>query len=162
MIFQAMPAAKRTDGARRRILEEKRSRGAAQTDAQAIITQYRSMKVSEELPRRVRRGMRTRDRLAAMRFVVDDFDLLAGRPLFSLDYLPVSMGGTVPEVEHKEAEAFWSQSDPEPGQTGHCELDRSQAFELGLDALRKSIEGYKVTLILSGDSTGQIGRHDIR
>jgi hypothetical protein len=136
-----MSAAARTDGARRRILDDKRSRGAAQTGAQALITQYRSMKASEGLPRRVRRGMRTRDRLAAMRFAVDDFDMLAGRPLFSLDYLPVAMGGTMPDVEHQEAETFWRQSAPEPGQSGHCELDRSRAFELGLDTLRKSIEG---------------------
>jgi pyruvate-formate lyase len=135
-----MSAAARTDGARRRILDEKRSRGAAQTGAQALITQYRSMMASEGLPRRVRRGMRTRDRLVALRFAVDDFDLLAGRPLFSLDYLPVAMGGSVPDAEHQAAETFCRQSAPEPGQSGHCELDRSKAFELGLDTLRKSME----------------------
>ncbi len=138
--FQAMSAAERTDGARRRILDEKAARGGAVTDTQALTTRYRSMKASEGLPRRVRRGMRTRDGLAAMRFVVDDFDLLAGRPLFSLDHLPVSRGGKVPDSEQKALQEFAAQLPPEPGQNGHCELDRSKAFELGLDALRASID----------------------
>ncbi len=128
-------------------MDEKASRGSATTDANALITQYRSMKASEGLPRRVRRvrrGMRTRDRLAALRFAVDDFDLLAGRPVFSLDPLPVSKGGKIPDAEHKEAEAFWNTLGAEPGQTGHCELDRSKAFELGLAALRKSIDAKAV------------------
>jgi len=140
-LFPSQSAEARVAAIRRRILDEKADRGPATTGAQALITQYRSMKASEGLPRRVRRGMRTRDRLAALRFAVDDFDLLAGRPLFSLDDLPVAMGGSVPDAEHQAAEACWHQAAPEPGQTGHCELDRSRAFELGLDGLRKSIEG---------------------
>ena len=87
-LFPSQSAEARVAAIRRRILDEKADRGPATTGAQALITQYRSMKASEGLPRRVRRGMRTRDRLAALRFAVDDFDLLAGRPLFSLDYLP--------------------------------------------------------------------------
>ena len=38
MIFPSMAATERTDGARRRILDEKRIRGAAQTGAQAVRT----------------------------------------------------------------------------------------------------------------------------
>lgn len=134
-------AGHRVAAIRRRILDEKASRGPATTDAQALITQYRSMKDSEGLPRRVRRGMRTRDRLAALRFAVDDFDLLAGRPLFTTDPLPVSKGGRVSDAEFQDAEAYWSTLGLEPGQPGHCELDRSKAFELGLDALRRSLAG---------------------
>jgi len=139
--FQGESTGQRTESIRQRILDEKAVRGIATTDANALITQYHSMKRSEGFPRRIRRGMRTRDRLAALRFAVDEFDLLAGRPLFSLDPLPSSKGGKVPDAEYKEAETFLSRLGPEPGQTGHCELDRSKAFELGLDALRASIDG---------------------
>jgi len=139
-LFFSQNADARIATIRRRILDEKAARGPATTEAQALITQYRSLKASEGLPRRIRRGLRTRDRLAAMRFAVDAFDLLAGRPLFSRDSLPVSKGGKVAETEFREAEAYWGTLGFEGGQTGHCELDRSRAFELGLDALRQSID----------------------
>jgi hypothetical protein len=105
-LFTSSPAGARAAAIRRRILDEKAARGPATTDAQALITQYRSLKASEGLQRRVRRGLRTRDRLAAMRFAVDEFDLLAGRPVFSRDLLPVSQGGKVADAEFKEAEAY--------------------------------------------------------
>ncbi len=139
--IHSSPAGQRVAAIRRRILDEKASRGPATTDAQALITQVRSMRNSEGLPRRVRRGMRTRDRLAALRFAVDDLDLLAGRPLFTTDLLPAAKGGRVSDAEFQEAEAYWSTLGLEPGQTGHCELDRSRAFELGLDALRQHLSG---------------------
>jgi len=140
-VSQSHAAEARVSAIRRRILDEKASRSPATTDAMALITQYRSLKASEGLPRRVRRGLRTRDRLAAMRFAVDEYDLLAGRPLFSRDPLPVSKGGKVADAEFREAEAYWATLGPEGGQTGHCELDRSRAFALGLDALRTSLDG---------------------
>ncbi len=139
-LFGSIPADKRCEAIRKRILDEKARRGPACTEATVLVTCFRSMKASEGLPRRVRRGMRTRDRLAAIRFAVDDLDLLAGRPLFSLDPLPESQGGKVKDSDQKEAAAYLSQFGPEPGQTGHCELDRSKALTLGLAELRSQID----------------------
>jgi formate C-acetyltransferase len=134
------PAATRVAAQRDRLLAEKAARGPATTGAHALLTTYRSLRASEGLPRRVRRGLQTRDRLAALEFVVDPDDLLAGRPRFSRDYLPVAQGGPLADAEYAAAGAYLEQFGPEPGQTGHCEVDRSAAFKLGLDGLRADLE----------------------
>lgn len=138
-LFASLDAAARAAALRTRILDEKAARGPAVTAAQALLTHYRSLRASEGQPRRLRRGLRTRDRLAAMRFAVDDLDLLAGRPEFSRELLPSAQGGQVDAAEYRAAQDYLAQFGPEPGQTGHCELDRSAAFELGLDELRARI-----------------------
>lgn len=140
MACSTISASQRAEALRSRILEEKRTRGAACTEAQALIVRYRSLRANAGLPRRIRCGLRTRDCLLALRFLIDDYDLLAGRPLFSLDSLPVSQGGKVSEADYQQAELFLSQFGPEPGQTGHCELDRTRAFEVGLDALGRELD----------------------
>ncbi|MEI8196333.1 MAG: hypothetical protein WCI73_10525, partial [Phycisphaerae bacterium] len=74
-VCSTLSTAQRTAAIRCRILEDKATRSAAGTDAQALLVRYRSLKNSAGLPRRVRRGLRTRDCLLALRFVVDDYDL---------------------------------------------------------------------------------------
>jgi formate C-acetyltransferase len=124
---------------RRRILAEKVTRPST-PGTQFVMTDYRSLQASEGQPRRIRRGLRTRDRLAAIRFEVDACDRLAGRPVVDLDQWPAGKGGRLPDALHAEAVAYLGQFGPEPGQTGHCELDRSRAFRLGLAALRTDLD----------------------
>jgi formate C-acetyltransferase len=107
---------------------------------QYVLTDYRSLQASEGQPRRVRRGLRTRDRLAAVQFEFEACERLAGRPVADLDQWPVREGGRLPDALHAEAVAYLGQFGPEPGQTGHCELDRTRAFRLGLAALRENLE----------------------
>jgi hypothetical protein len=53
----------------------------------------------------------------------------------ALELLPALAG----EEECRIAQRYLAEFGPEPGQTGHCELDRSAAFELGLEVLRARI-----------------------
>jgi len=86
-----------------------------------------SLRASEGEPSwQVRHGLLTRDRLASVRFAIDDLELLAGR--------------LAPAEEPSDADAaFLRQYQWPGGQTGHCELDRSRIFELGIDGLVSDI-----------------------
>jgi len=90
-----------------------------------------SLRASEnEASWQVRHGLLTRDRLASVRFAIDDLELLAGR--------------LAPAQEHSqdEMDAAWAylrQYQWPGGQTGHCELDRSRIFSLGIDGLQNDI-----------------------
>ena len=79
----------------------------------------------------LRRGLLTRDRLAAVQFAVDDLELLAGR------LAPQPETHSPEEVE--AARAYCNSYRWPGGQTGHCELDRSRVFALGIDGLQDEI-----------------------
>lgn len=95
-----------------------------------LLSTAKSMKASEGLSWTIRMGMRTRDRLAALQFDIDEYELLAGRP--------VKTAGE-DEQERQAAQKYLEQYGWLPGQTGHCELDFSRLFAEGIDGLRASI-----------------------
>lgn len=99
------------------------------------VVDAKSMKKSEAISSLwIRRGMLARDRLLSMRFCIDDLEILAGR-LESLSYS---------DIEKCEAEEYLKTVPINaPGQTGHCELDRTEAFDSGLGGL---IDGVKARL----------------
>ena len=87
-----------------------------------------SLKASEGVKSwQVRRGLLTRDRLAAAQLAVDDLELLVGR------LAPPTEAHSAADVE--AARAYCNTYRWPGGQTGHCELDRSRVFALGIDGL---------------------------
>jgi len=80
-----------------------------------------------------RRGAVVRARLAAVRFAVDDLELLAGR------IAEDTQAGT-PE-ERQAAQEYLARYPGVPGQTGHCELDLEPLMALGIDGLAARIGG---------------------
>lgn len=118
---------------------ELRQRVLARKDADGLwglrdspIVDARSLRRSETVdswPERL--GLLTRDRLSAMRFALDDLELLVGRPCAGEAYTP---------DEEKAAQAYLAQySLQQPGQTGHCELDLDPVMRLGIDGLKNDI-----------------------
>ena len=98
----------------------------------ADVLNARSLRASESVDSwTLRRGMLTRDRLAGMRFAIDDLELLAGR-------LDLTVEETPDEAEDART---YLQPYPlhMPGQSGHCELDFSPVMELGIDGLSEMI-----------------------
>jgi formate C-acetyltransferase len=80
----------------------------------------------------VRLGLLTRDRLASMHFVIDELELLAGRPKDCQEFTS----------EQDAAARAYLESYPlnTPGQTGHCELDFDLVMRLGIDGLGQQIK----------------------
>lgn len=79
----------------------------------------------------IRRGLVTRDRLASVRFELDDLELLAGR---------LSPRQTeVPDSEYEDARKFMAGYPVPRGQTGHCELDVERVMAEGIDGVSRSI-----------------------
>ncbi|MHB1319094.1 MAG: pyruvate formate lyase family protein, partial [Anaerolineae bacterium] len=91
------------------------------------LVDARSLRASEGEPSwTLRRGLLTRDRLAAMRFEIDDLELLVGR------LRPATEG----PADVEAARAYLASCTLDfPGQTGHCELDFDPLMRLGLDGL---------------------------
>ncbi len=91
-----------------------------------------SMRGSEHIASwQVRKGLLTRDTLAAVEFALDDLELLAGRRA------PCPNQGS--EEEHEAAHTYWREHVRSRGQTGHCELDLSRLFAVGVAGLREDI-----------------------
>ncbi|MCH7908579.1 MAG: hypothetical protein IIB38_03065 [Candidatus Hydrogenedentes bacterium] len=79
----------------------------------------------------IRRGLVTRDRLASVRFELDDLELLAGR---------LSPRQTeVPDSEYEDARKFMAGYPVPRGQTGHCELDVERVMAEGIDGVSRGI-----------------------
>jgi trans-4-hydroxy-L-proline dehydratase len=116
---------------RTRVLATKDPTALARLRDTAVVD-GRSLRASQqEVSWTVRRGMLTRDRLAAMRFEVDELEFLVGR------LRPVEAG---PD-EEEAARAFLGEYELDlPGQTGHCELDLASLMQLGITGLARSIE----------------------
>ncbi|MCP4644079.1 MAG: hypothetical protein GY851_26790, partial [bacterium] len=92
----------------------------------------RSLRASEDTASwQVRRGMLARDRLASLRFDIDDAELLAGR------LHPVQ--GDTTDVEREEAQAYLATYDGPRGQTGHCELFLAHVMGHGVDGVADDI-----------------------
>jgi pyruvate-formate lyase len=93
-----------------------------------------SLRNSEQVDSwQLRRGLLTRDRLEGLPLVVDDLELLMGR---------VAPDQPEWQAERQKATAFLQEEYPNicpPGQTGHCQLDLSRLFDLGIDGLSVDI-----------------------
>ena len=103
------------------------------------VATARGLRDSEGEPWQVRRGYAVRETLRALRFELDEQELLIGRMArlnWSAD-------------EHREAREYLATFTAPTGQTGHCELDRSRLFSLGVAGLCAEVEG------LLGKATGE-------
>ncbi len=103
-----------------------------QFGAQIAITSAQSLQSSESLPIQLRRGLCTRAILSALEFELNDTALLMGIP----DWKPLD----TESPDFKSARAYLDSMPPSPGQTGHCELDLTRLYQLGIDGLRQDIE----------------------
>ncbi len=85
--------------------------------------------ISRDASHLLRIARRTYDRLAALRFELDELELLVGRPRHQT--------AQPEDARWQEARGYLDRLPyaVTPGQTGHCELDRSRLFEAGLDFL---------------------------
>jgi formate C-acetyltransferase len=88
------------------------------------------LRAGEGEPWQVRRGHAVRETLRALRFELDECELLIGR-MARL---------TWSDDERREAGEYLGTFTPPGGQTGHCELDRSRLFAKGVDGVCKDIE----------------------
>jgi len=97
------------------------------------VVRARSLRASEHLSIQLRRGLCTRDVMANMEFSLNEQALLMG----VLAHRP----GDPQSAEFIEAEDYLAKvaPTPGPGQSGHCELDLSRLFELGLDGMRADL-----------------------
>ncbi len=95
----------------------------------------RALRASENIDTwSVRAGLLTRERLASMRFVMDDHALLAGRLRPAYTVLP---------DEEAEALTYLAQYTLQwPGQTGHCELDFGPVMQMGIAGLAAQIQAH--------------------
>ncbi|MBN2449966.1 MAG: hypothetical protein JXR77_06235 [Lentisphaeria bacterium] len=93
------------------------------TSAAAVV----ALRSTEAIPSwQTRKGVVVRERLGALRFALDDAELLAGR------LAPAGPG----EREEAAGAAKALRGYPAAGgQTGHCELDRSRIFRHGIDGM---------------------------
>ncbi len=116
---------------RERCLERK-----SQSWPDRTIVDCESFKRSENIDSlALRIGLRARDRLAGVKLVIDDLELLIGR-----------VAPAVKEQGAFESAATYLAHLPyasTPGPTGHCELDRSRIFQLGIDGLIAEISAQK-------------------
>ncbi len=120
----------RTDAIRRRMFDRPHFRRGAADEAMLAI-QARALRDTEDLPWQRRRAIATRDRMAARRFVLDDHELIVGRPF---------LGPEVGEAESAQAHAYMEAYPWVAGQTGHCELDLTEVLQGGIDGVRARIE----------------------
>ncbi len=89
-----------------------------------------SLKKTESLDSwQVRSGIRVCDRLAALKFEIDELELMAGRTV-DIEYTPEELAG---------AKAYIDTYHSVPGQTGHCQPDYDVLFSCGIDQLREDI-----------------------
>ena len=81
----------------------------------------------------IRRGRLTGDLLRGVVFELDDLEPLVGR---------LAPDRVEWQAERAQAQAFLRERYPQvftPGQSGHCQLDLSRLFELGIDGLKQDL-----------------------
>ncbi|MBN1935805.1 MAG: hypothetical protein JW934_14140 [Anaerolineae bacterium] len=116
---------------RRRVLARKAA-GGLWGLRDCPVVDARSLRASTGAPWPVRLGLLTRDRLSAMRFALDDLELLAGRPCAGEAYSP--------DEDARARTYLASYPLRQPGQTGHCELDFGPVMQLGIDGVKTQIQ----------------------
>jgi trans-4-hydroxy-L-proline dehydratase len=127
-----MDDADRINLLRSRCLDRKRSTIPWDGDARLIA---RSLQASQGEPSwTIRRGWLTRDLLAWVPLEMDGEELLAGR---------LAQDTQDWAYERQEARVYLQHNTPwvvTPGQSGHCQLDFSRLFEVGIDGLRAELQ----------------------
>ena len=108
----------------------KRSR-PKQFGAQIAIVSALSLQGTASLPIQLRRGFCTRDVLRSLEFELNESMLLMGVPAWK----PLDMESR----DFKIAQAYLRAMQPAPGQTGHCELDLTRLYQLGINGLRHDL-----------------------
>jgi formate C-acetyltransferase len=127
------------DAERVRMLRERclERRQAAGPWGQWSALTARSLQATEGLSSwQARQGIKTRDRLAWVKLATDDLELLAGR------LAPPAESCT--EAEEAAAREYLRRHPAAPGQTGHCELDRTRLLAKGIDGIADELRGRKV------------------
>lgn len=114
---------KRISILRERCLDRKAARGNP-SNWKAVIDADVLRKSEKENSWQLRMGMRTKARLQNIRFETDELELLAGRVLFE--------GYDFSKKEISESEKYLSTYNWPGGQTGHCALDMSRIFKVGI------------------------------
>ena len=98
----------------------------------------RSLAASRGIPSwTLRRGLLSRDLLRGMPLEVDDLELLAGRLAADRPEWQAEREQALAELREKEPHLYT------PGQTGHCQLDFSRLFALGIDGLKADLQARK-------------------
>jgi hypothetical protein len=119
---------------RQRCLQRKNNQPPVDGDARWMA---RSLRESEaEASWTIRRGQISRDILSNVELELDDLEIMVGR-----------LAPDLPEwqMERKAAETYLQEHFPHwrtPGQSGHCQLDLSKLFTLGIHGLTGYIEGF--------------------
>ena len=119
--------AEATDAERTRTLRERCRARKTLVRQTRNVALARSLRATERVESwQIRQGTATRDVLSAVRFAVDDLELLVGRPA------PEPAGAA---AEAADADAYLWQFPYVGGQRGHCQLDLSRLFDLGIDGM---------------------------
>lgn len=122
----------RTHILRQRCLERKGSMLPWDGDARLAAI---SLKASENCPSwTIRRGLLTRDLLRWTEFDLDDQELLAGRLAPDRAEWQAERKGALVTLGERTPHLFT------PGQAGHCQLDLSRLFTLGMDGLKETLK----------------------
>jgi formate C-acetyltransferase len=119
---------------RQKYLDLKAANGNPWTGRNHLLRDYNSLKASENIKSlKLKYGLRCRDRLLDLDFDIDELELLAGKVVHNdLSHIP--------EVEQEKMKNYLEQFIPTHGQTGHCELEFSRVFEVGIDGLRQDLQ----------------------
>jgi formate C-acetyltransferase len=123
--------AERVHHIRRRIAERKQKMVVWTGDPRIMRQSLENSKHISAL--QLRRGRLTRDLLAQMPLEIDDDELLAGR---------LAADSETWRQEREVASKLLNQNYPNifpPGITGHCELDYSRLFQIGIGGLQQEI-----------------------
>lgn len=137
----------RTLTLRKRCLERKPMRVPMDGEPAVLLRALEETRAVESWP--VRRGLLTRELLRAARFELDDLELLVGR-----------LAQDTPQgaAEREAAREAIRRDYPTvitPGQTGHCQLDLSRLFALGVDGLLADLQ---TRAEAAGGKTGEVYR----
>ncbi|MDF1514574.1 MAG: pyruvate formate lyase family protein, partial [Anaerolineae bacterium] len=129
-----MNADERIATLRQRVLDRKNTELVEHLQRADVLT-ARSLRDSEGVDSwTLRRGLLTRDRLAGVRFAIDDLELLAGR---------LDLHGQEKTVDLENARTYLeAYSLAFPGQSGHCELDLDLVMTSGIDGVATQIRQY--------------------
>ncbi|OGV54608.1 MAG: hypothetical protein A2X45_24580 [Lentisphaerae bacterium GWF2_50_93] len=131
-ISKTMPEiSRRISILRERCLDRKAARGNLPNWKAVIDAEV--LKKSENVKSwQLRIGMRTKARLEALSFEADDLELLGGRVLFC--------GHGFSENKIAEAEKYLSNYKWPGGQTGHCAMDMSRIFKVGIKGILSELQ----------------------
>lgn len=131
-ISKTMPEiSRRISILRERCLDRKAVRGNV-PNWKAVID-AESLKESENVKSwQLRMGMKTKARLQNIRFETDELELLAGRVSFK--------GHNYSKSEISESEKYLSSYKWPGGQTGHCAMDMSKIFKVGIKGILSELQ----------------------